>query len=393
MSQLDALLDRDEELLRLAVEDLREREMAERLGLSPKTVRNRLTSIYKTLGVKSLHGAAALYANRMGLRGEPLSALGEVQALSGFTLGRLQGAAVAVSSAFDAPRDVTCLVLPGSYRPPRELAASRVEQLRRQAAEAGIRRGSASYEDPGGADDLYVVRRLNPANENYAPLTLRLQTAKYYTYIGLKDYLTSDEYQRYRVDPMHIVDPALPLPLGTSLFIIAGRPSKLVVLRRAASLATYGGYYASAVQGWGEPSKDMVGGGDGRRFDFVYSMHREMGEELGKTIPIGDFRRSVRLIGMDYFIPQYSFAIVGYIRLPGKNPQTICEQLALSKEGIHELVAFPSSSRDLPAFEVLCHHLLTQSWLPGETLMLTTLLERLYGKYPLYELLGAEIDV
>ena len=62
----EPLTRREEEVLRLAAYGLTHREIAGRLGIRAKTVRNHLTNLYDKLGI---HGRAqaVLHAIRLGL--------------------------------------------------------------------------------------------------------------------------------------------------------------------------------------------------------------------------------------------------------------------------------------------------------------------------------------
>ena len=55
---------RDEDLLRLLAEGRSTADIAERLGIAPKTVRNRTSQLYKRLGVRSRAGAVRLAEER-----------------------------------------------------------------------------------------------------------------------------------------------------------------------------------------------------------------------------------------------------------------------------------------------------------------------------------------
>jgi DNA-binding CsgD family transcriptional regulator len=63
---VDPLTPREEEVLRLAAFGLTHREIAGRLGIRAKTVRNHLANLYDKLGI---HGRAqaVLHAIRLGL--------------------------------------------------------------------------------------------------------------------------------------------------------------------------------------------------------------------------------------------------------------------------------------------------------------------------------------
>jgi DNA-binding NarL/FixJ family response regulator len=63
------LSEREAEVLRLAVRGLTNREMAEALVVSPKTVGHHLESIYRKAGVSTRAGAT-IFALRHGLVGE-----------------------------------------------------------------------------------------------------------------------------------------------------------------------------------------------------------------------------------------------------------------------------------------------------------------------------------
>ena len=384
MSGLDELNERQLSILDMAARDMTTEEIAIRMQTTPHAVVNALARIYPRLGVRSIHGAAALYANRMGLDGEALPQLARPQTVPGFKIGKFRGDAVAVSTEISRPTDITTVVLPHPYQPPRTISTQRLTDVRLQVEESAKRAGRPGYDGT-----LFAIQRLEPQNEKFAPLHLLLQPASYFTYMGLKNHLTEKERIPYVVDPWHIVDPPIPLPLGTSVFVIAGNPPKLIVLRRAQALATFQGYYASTGQGWGEGEKDTRHG----TFDFVYSMHRELGEELCDVIHLGDFRERLELLALTYFIPQQSFAIMGCVEFRELDAETLCELPKKTPEGVHELLPFPRSRRDTAAFKELCNHLLSQRWQPGEALALFLLLRRKFGLNPLLKLLGASLRV
>jgi DNA-binding CsgD family transcriptional regulator len=408
MARIGELTQEEEEALRLGVAGKDIKEIAQVLEVSYKTQRERFLRIYEKLGTRNLHGATALYANLMGLRGELIKRPAEfeqefeaenIPVLKGtsFGIGKLRYPAAIVSSAFRSPNEVKCIVSEGQYDALPEFSG-RLDQLREIAVRQAIERGEIAYERPGGG--LLLVNRLEAGTEFYRPLRLRLLQAGYFTVRAIRENLTPELKTKYAVDPFHVVNAALPLPLSVCLHIIAGDPPHLIICKRSANLGTYSGFYSGAVQALGEADNDVAIIEGEKIFDPLAAMVRELGEErtlLAQGLPLARLREAIKMLDLVFDYRVLTYILTGYIWLPKANPEAITKSMSEAKEGTYEMLPFPdpksSSFTRYQTLRSLCEHLINQPWCACCGIGIISLLERTGVRHGvLYPLLGQPLQ-
>jgi hypothetical protein len=359
--------------------------------------------------VRNLHHATAVYANLLGLRGELLEAAAEfepeferenvlVPRGMGFRIGRLHLPATLLSSTIRSPGDIRCVVTKDPYISPPELGG-RLPKLREEVIRQARARGKIAYERPDG---LLTVSRLETDTEFYRHVKLTLRRARYLTVRAICDNLTRELKSKCSLDPFHVVDATLPLSLAVCLHILATAPGaqpQLIACKRAASLATYAGFYSGAVQALAEADKDVAVVQGEEVFDPAAAMLRELAEErdlqrlLGeRLIAASSPRLGMLALVFDHRVMTY--IIAGYMQVSGIRPEAIRCAIADAKEGTYELIPFPGPKSSEPqsgTLRSLCEHLTDHPWAPCCAIGIVTLLERMGFKEYVYPLLGEPI--
>jgi hypothetical protein len=250
-------------------------ELGEKLGPAEKRLRTHvMKGIYNKLGVTNLHGAAAEYANRLGLQGQVIGATSEEEEEPEvfYRQGVRHAPACLISSAIRLPQDLDCTLSGDRYSAPTEFV-ERLEDLKEEVKQRAGNAGRVVYQRAG--DNLLLVSRLETDDEFYCPLRLTLQRTGYLTYLAIRENLTSK--LRFSVNPRKPAATTLPLPIGVNLHVIAGDPPQLILLRRGWHVGSYGGYITSAIAGWGEADNDLAEVTGAKYFDFIAAMTREGG--------------------------------------------------------------------------------------------------------------------
>lgn len=402
------LTSRQEEILQLAAQGNTLKEVASELGITLSTVRNHLQTLYENTGLRNLHGATAYFGNRLGLQGTFINktmAIERAFSPEGITvpkgldfhIGKVRHPATLVSSEFRSTSDLMCVVADDLYKPPLEIE-ERIEEFREKTVNSARSTGQILYEVP---NDLLVVNRLDTETEFYERVTLTLKRSSYVTSRAIHEHLTWEQKIKYSVDPFHLLDAALPLPLATSLHIVAGQPPQLIVNKRGGQLATYGRFFSAAVDSLGQASLDILQIGEQKVFDFRRTMLRESAEErnlanlvLGSGVDqSAGLEDRITLLGLIFDHRVMTFIIQGYLEIPEVDPEAVINALSRAKEGTYELLPFPSSGSSSQQKDLrnLCDHLTTAPWTPCASIGIVVWLNSLFGINNVYPLLGQRL--
>jgi hypothetical protein len=359
-----------------------------------------LPAIYSKLppSHRNLHGAAALYAHLLGMRGAFLHEEPEAQAPYTFgmgDLGKLTLPGCVISSQLE---NITATVVDGKYEPPAHLRGERLERMITKVKAQKEADGVLFFDgDILVADHLAFVDNLTFTTDLRKHVVLRLRHGSFFEYEAILRNFSADYH---KVNPLQMKQPLLPHPVGTSLFIIAGTPPKLVLLRRSRGISG-GGRYAATVQGIAESVEDVRQLGTAKMYEYLTNTFRELQEE--RTLPplfAKELRSSITPFAMTYDYQTAGFTIHTYLKLPNANPEAIEQTQSLSKDGTYQLLDWPEVEQQYDHvnrvykpkwkperigesyFTKICQHLVVNQkrWSAYDGIALVLLLERFFGK-------------
>lgn len=260
-------------------------------------------------------------------------------------------------------------------QPPAELKPA-VQRLKPQVVKEASEKGKVFYDNK----NLLLVDRLVGGHETFSNIELTLRPGDYTTYQATRRAFALDPTlrERYRVNPCQVVDPRVPLPIGTAIHVIVGRPPKLIVVPRPPHVADAVGFYTCCAQGYAELDQDLISLGNSDHYSYIRNMTRELREE--RKLTVINPMESIKPIALIYAHDRLTFNIVGYVYLPDKRPEDVLQFVPKANEGKPEALDFPAvAGQDNEALKDLCRHLLHNPWVEEAAIGLILLLQRIHG--------------